>query len=107
MVPPTAKWNINMLEAPKDRPILAWCSHEAGMTDNETFMKETSGVLNLYVAHGDGLSYAKDGPNILVWGGGDFYEDYYPMSDWWFVADSEFERAAYPVAWQEIEEFVK
>jgi len=84
--------------APKDRPILAWCDHEAdvGIAD------ETTGRLTLYAAHAEGLSHAPTGWHILEWGGGwqDSCEDGGAgLPDWWFVVGSEFEMAANPINW--------
>lgn len=82
---------------PKDRPILAWCDHNA-----DPLYEEGTGNMTLYGAHGEGMSYADDGFNVIVWGGGwtDGYEDGGGhMPDWWFVKDSEFEKAANPVRW--------
>lgn len=89
--------------APKDRPILAWCDHEA----DEYVVDEAKGTLTLYAAHCEGLSHAPTGWHILVWGGGYTYsgeygEVYADLPDWWFVAGSEFEVAANPVRWYEL-----
>jgi len=85
---------------PKDRPILAWCVHEADL-----YFREDGG-LTLYGAHVEGLSHVMDGPNIIVWGGSweDCEEDgggYLP--DWWFQCGSEFECAANPTHWFDID----
>lgn len=82
--------------APKDRPILAWCDHEADpySVDDKT--------LTTYAAHAEGLGHAPTGCHIVEWGGGwtESYEDGGgEMSDWWFVAGSEFEVAANPTHW--------
>jgi hypothetical protein len=93
-----------MKDAPKDRPILGWCIHEADAYHDE-------GKLTLYAAHVEGMSHGEDGPNVLVWGGS--YDDssyenptggYLP--DWWHLKGSEDEVAAYPVAWMPIEDFI-
>lgn len=89
--------------APKDRPILAWCDHEA----DPIVKNQETGGLTLYGAHGEGLSYAPTGWHIVEWGGGwsDSEEDGGGwLPDWWFVAGSEFEVAANPVAWTELPE---
>jgi len=90
----------DMAEAPKDEPILAWCVHEADP------YHLPNGNLTLYGGHVEGLSHVEDGPNILVWGGGwndqSWEHDGGWMPDWWFQKGSEFEIAAYPVAWMPI-----
>ena len=90
-----------MKSAPKDRPILAWCDHEA-----DPFVGE-DGRLTLYAAHAEGLGHAPNGFHILEWGGS--FDDStweYPnqasLPDWWFVAGSEFEMAANPIVWWEL-----
>jgi len=82
--------------APKDRPILAYCNHEADP------YWEGDG-LTLYGGHAEGLSHAPTGFHIVEWGGG--YDDGYDegrMPDWWFVAGSGFEVAANPSHWCEL-----
>ena len=81
-------------------PILAWCDHEA----DTFYISEDSKHLTLYAAHGEALSYAPNGWNIIVWGGA--FDDStweYPIQgslpDWWFVAGSDFEVVANPVKW--------
>lgn len=105
-------WNTDMTVAPKDRPILALCEHDADpyfLTDDE---KEKSGrkVLTAYGGACEGMSHVKDGPNVLVWGGGGADTDEYGAEhaswpDWWFQYGSDFEVAAFPVAWCEIPEY--
>ena len=88
--------------APRDKPILAWCDHEA---DPYVEDKEV-GRLTLYAAHHEGMSHASTGWHIVEWGGafGDAsYEDFHQpthLPDWWFVAGSEFEVAANPTHWR-------
>lgn len=89
--------------APKDRPVLAWCNHEA----DDYFADESGKHLSLYAAHYEGLAHAPTGFHIVVWGGGwtDSYEDGGAnLPDWWFVANSEFEVAANPTHWVELPE---
>lgn len=92
--------------APKDKPILAWCDHEAGMTHEE--LPDGRTRVSRYWAHGDGLSYAGDGIHIVEWGGAfdDSTWEYAGASlpDWWFVRGSEFECAANPVKWMPLPE---
>jgi hypothetical protein len=85
--------------APKDKPILAWCDHEADPYVED----EEAGRLTLYAAHGEGLSYAETGYHIIEWGGAfdDSTYEYQGASlpDWWFVVGSEFEVTANPTHW--------
>ena len=85
--------------APKDKPILAWCNHEA-----DPWSLNDGKSLTLYAAHAEGTSYAPTGIHIVEWGGA--FDDSsweYPnqahLPDWWFVVGSEFERAANPTHW--------
>jgi hypothetical protein len=80
--------------APKDKPILAWCDHEA----DDYVADEVKGTLTLYAAHYEGLSHAPTGRHIIEWGGG-WSDDDACLPDWWFVAGSEFEVAANPTHW--------
>lgn len=83
--------------APKDRPILAWCDHEA-----DPYFEEDSGRLTPYGGHAEGASHAPTGYHIVEWGwclrssweGGGAH-----MPDWWFVVGSDFECAANPTHW--------
>ena len=88
--------------APKDKPILAWCDHEAAPYHLEGGFG-IDGKLTLYAAHAEGLSHADTGFHIVEWGGeycdGDGEEDYYCIPDWWFVVGSEWEMAANPTHW--------
>jgi len=92
----------DMSSAPKDRPILAWCDHEADPYHLET--PDGKGRLTDYSAWADGLSHASDGFHVLEWGGG-YHDTNAPegpeewMPDWWFVAGSAFELAANPTHW--------
>lgn len=94
----------SMETAPRDRPILAWCDHQA---DPYTL---PDGRLTTYAAHADSMSRVDDGYAIVVWGGA--YEEYDYESfgnpiyipDWWFVAGSYWETAANPIAWTELPE---
>lgn len=86
--------------APKDRPILAWCDHEA----DPYFIG--NGNLTLYGGHAEGMSHAPTGFHIVEWGGSwddrthEFDGGWMP--DWWFVAGSEFEVAANPTHWTDL-----
>jgi hypothetical protein len=89
--------------APKDgTPIVAWCVHDADpyILDNKT--------LTTYGAHAEGLCRAEDGYNIVIWGGEysdvGFNDEPYTIPPWWFVLDTEFERAANPTHWMPLPE---
>ncbi len=94
-------------EAPKDRPILAWCDHEADPWELEKTPDGRS-RLTLYAAHAEGLSHAPTGWHIVEWGGsfGDstWEQPCAYLPDWWFVAGSEFEVAANPTHWMPLPE---
>ncbi|AKR55744.1 Phage protein [Devosia sp. H5989] len=91
-----------MSTAPKDRPILAWCDHEADPYHD-------GDRLTIYAAHAEGLSYAPTGFHIVEWGGGFTDVGEYgvveaSLPDWWFVCGSEFECAANPTQWCDLPE---
>jgi hypothetical protein len=85
---------------PKDRPILAWCDHEA---DPYVEPNDPKNRLTLYAGHAEGLSHAPTGWHIIEWGGAwddrTYEYDGGCMPDWWFVVGSEFEQAANPLFW--------
>ena len=88
--------------APKDRPILAWCDHEA-----DPGSEDEGRTLTIYAGHSEGLSHAETGYHIIEWGGSwddSSYENPNAgwMPDWWFVVGSEFEVAANPTHWMEL-----
>lgn len=97
------KWQT-IENAPKDKPILAWCNHEA-----DPYVEDAqAGRLTTYGGHCEGLSHASDGYNIVEWGGetseyGDYGECLYSIPDWWFVVGSEFEVVANPTHWQPLD----
>lgn len=91
--------------APKDRPILAYCDHEA-----DPYHEGES--LTLYAAHAEGMDHAPTGFHIIEWGGAfDDSSHEEPnaahLPDWWFVVGSEFEKAANPIAWTDLPEVPK
>ena len=82
--------------APKDKPILAYCDHEA----DTRVERPGATTLTLYAAHYEGLSHCPTGLRIVEWGGGwADSEGGAWLPDWWFVAGSEFEVAANPICW--------
>lgn len=94
-------WNRDMSAAPKNKPILAWCDHDA---DSYEIGRTSDGrsKLTIYAAHAEGLGHAGTGYRVIEWGGGwnDCPEDGAGgLPDWWFVADSDFEVPANPIAW--------
>ena len=109
--PEEKKYWKSMDTAPKDRPILVMCSAEChdvhcGYSDAYVGPDERR-TLCLYHGHAEGLSEYGSGPAIVVWGGSwdDNTHEYQGgyMPDWWFVYKSEFEVAANPVAWYDIQ----
>lgn len=95
-------WNYDMSAAPKDKPILGLCRHDA-----DPYHDETTGRLTDYGCSAEGLGRVHDGPHVLVWGGGDSdYDEWAGKTitwpDWWFRFGSEFEEAANPIAWMKI-----
>jgi hypothetical protein len=91
--------------APKDKPILAYCNHEA----DSFFVNENAGRLTVYAAHHEGGSHCDTGIHIVEWGGAWDDRSYFEpdaghVSDWWFVSGSEFEMAANPTHWMPMPE---
>lgn len=88
--------------APKDAPILAWCETDCANAKCAYGGGEGHGLC-LYHGHAEGLSFAETGIHIVEWGGAwdDRTHEYNGghMPDWWFVRDSEFEKAANPTHW--------
>lgn len=82
--------------APKDRPILGLCRHDA-----DPYFLEGGRRLTAYGAHVEVMSRVEDGPHVLVWGGELDCDDGY-IPEWWFLNDGNFETAANPVAWMPI-----
>lgn len=85
--------------APKDRPILAYCDHDADPYVED----EDTGKLTLYAAHAEGVGHAPNGFHVVRWGGGWDYRSYEEpeagyLPDWWFE-DVDFELPANPVRW--------
>lgn len=105
-----------METAPKDRPILVMCSDKCD-DPHCVFNDHCIGPdvkrdgrqydLCLYHAHTEGLSAYGDGPAIVQWGGAwddrTWEYDGGWMPDWWFVYKSEFEVAANPVLWYNVD----
>ena len=89
-------WSFDMEAAPRDKPILAWCDHEA-----DPHSEDGGKTLTLYAAHAEGMSHAPTGRHIIEWGGAfdETAEWGGSLPDWWFVAGSQFEVAANPIAW--------
>lgn len=97
-------WNTDMNAAPEDKPILAWCIHDA-----DYYQCEETGKLSPYAAHVEGIgNRLQDGPHVIEWGGEYFEDDYEAglhthIPNWWFQYGSGFEMPASPVAWRPIE----
>jgi len=104
-VKPVVGWQT-MESAPKDRPILGWCVHDADPYFIEPEDGSGRSRLTLYGGHTEGLSHVSDGPHVIEWGGAwdDRNHEYDGgwMPDWWFRSDSEFEVTANPVLWMDI-----
>ena len=91
--------------APKDKPILGWCVHEA-----DKYFEEDIGYLTTYGAHCEGFSHAENGVQIIEWGGEydgrsndpELDDGYTP--EWWFVTGWEFEKPANPTHWMPLPE---
>lgn len=90
--------------APKDKPILGWCMHEA-----DPYHIDAERRLTTYGGFCEGGEHVCDGPHVLVWGGAFDDRNYEEpdaawMPDWWFLRGSDFEIAANPVLWKPIDE---
>ncbi len=95
-----------MEAAPKDKPILGWCVHDA----DPYFIDDGSNCLTMYGAHAEGIGHVSDGPHVLIWGGsfkdvGEYGHVEAELPDWWYRFDSDFEVAANPIAWAPIPDF--
>ena len=93
-----------METAPKDRPILGLCVHEA---DEYHYEYDGKTFLTDYACHVESMSRVEDGPHVIVWGGGswestDEYGSGFAIPDWWFQSGTSFEIVANPVLWCEI-----
>ncbi|QIB67756.1 hypothetical protein G3T16_18795 [Kineobactrum salinum] len=88
-----------MSTAPKDRPIVGLCRHDA-----DIYVLD-SGLLTTYGAHAEGLDYADDGPHVIVWGGENEYFDGGHIPAWWFLQYSNWETVANPIAWLSIPDY--
>lgn len=94
---------LPMDDAPKDRPILGLCCHEA-----DKIYDEDSKTMTTYGAHAEIFGRRADnGPHVLIWGM-EFYEQgidggYIP--EWWFVNDGDLETVANPIAYMEIPDY--
>lgn len=99
------KWQP-IATAPKDRPILAYCNHEA-----DTFTEDDGKTLTAYAASCEGLSNAPTGVHLVEWMEGyseyDGYGDGFKCPDWWFVSGSDGEVAVNPTHWAEIPEITE
>ena len=90
--------------APKDRPILGLCKHDA-----DKYWYE--GKLTTYAAHCEERSNVSDGIHVLEWGGeyseSNLEEGYsFTIPNWWFRAGSHFEEVANPTHWLPIPEHI-
>ena len=87
---------LPMNTAPKDRPILAYCQHEA-----DPYVTEDPRILTTYGAHCESLSHVEDGFHVVEWGG-EYVDSDGSIPDWWFRFGSEFEEVASPIAFMEL-----
>ena len=105
-----AQWQ-SIETAPKDKPIVGWCVHEADLYFYADVYNVINGSVKLttYGAHCEGLNHVQDGPHVLEWGGA--WDDrsydnpdggYVP--NWWFQTGTEFETVANPTHWMDIPE---
>jgi hypothetical protein len=89
----TMEWRTDIENAPKDgTPFVGYCNHES-----EPYVASEN-KLTTYGAHAEFFGHAKNGPQILVWGGA-YDEDDGHIPDLFFVANSEWDKVANPVAW--------
>lgn len=98
----TMNWRP-LSDAPKNRPILAVIQEPEGRIDN--YDADRWPFADLYWAHAGDFPTTPEGYAVIEWGGGfseDREEGGASLPDWWFRFGSEFEEAAYPVAWMEI-----
>ena len=88
-------------KAPKDRPIVGLCIHEA-----DHYTKDGGRTLTVYGAHCEGLSHVPDGLHVIEWGGAYWERDFtgvnFTIPNWWFRSGSDFEEVANPVAWMDL-----
>lgn len=92
-------------EAPKDRPILAWCNHEI----------ETTEPMTVYAAHAQSVNRVDSGWHIVEWGGAcydvpigfvDAEASLEDLPDWWFLRGSDFMIVANPICYYDLPEDV-
>lgn len=93
-----------MQTAPKNGSIiLAWCVHE-----EDPVMAGRSRIASPYAMHLlSGADHVPNGPALIRWGGGfdpslvpsGIQVGSHPFPDWWFSHDSDWDMAAFPVAW--------
>ncbi len=87
--------------APKDRPIVGLCIHEA-----DPYTEDGGRTLTVYGAHCEGLSHVPDGLHVIEWGGEYLEQDFtgatFSIPAWWFRSGSDFEEVANPVAWMDL-----
>lgn len=87
--------------APKDRPILGWCNHEADP------YHDGEGRLTDYGANCEGMGHVEDGPHVIEWRqqeweSQDEYGSGFWIPGWWVRFGSDGEEYANPVGWTEI-----
>lgn len=101
------EWRTDLENAPRDKPILGWCEHEADPGHPYDYH-----LLSDYAANADALGHVEDGPHVLewapqVWENTDEYGSGYWIPGWWALSGSDGERFGFPIAWAEITEPTK
>lgn len=86
----TDQW-LPIETAPKDRPIVGLCRHDADP------YYETETRLTVYGGHCEALGHIPDGPHVMVWGGA-----YGDLPNWWFRYGSFWEEPVSPTHWAPI-----
>ncbi len=101
----STNWRTDLENAPKDRPVLGWCKHDADPGHDPVDYH----ILSDYAVNADALGHVEDGPHVLewtdqMWENTDEYGSGYWIPGWWTRRGSYGEVFAFPIAWAEITE---